>query len=78
MKRWLLKQWHRFTLGRTVTSFPQGYRDSRPGQRAECWYELRSRGARAAVPVGLLEVEVNRRKSDVPRGVVRIVLETCE
>jgi hypothetical protein len=78
MKRWLLKQWHRFTLGRTALHLPGKYRDyAAPGSVGAVAYELRETGRRA-VPVGVVVEVHSRTAADVPRGVVRIVLETCE
>ena len=75
MRRWLLKLWHRFTLGRTarpIESFA-GY----PGTRAALANGLYD-AARLTVPLGIAFEITQRRATDMCRGQVRIVLETCE
>lgn len=76
MIRWLLKQWHRFTLRRTVYAIP-ATTIIVPGSYAAVGLRV-CEAARAAVPAWI-DVEVyHRQAEDVPPGVVRIVLETCE
>jgi hypothetical protein len=76
MKRWLLKQWHRFTLGRTA------HRILADGQSfpGSVWYlaHLIEQATKEGLPVGVTAEVVKRRANDVPPGTVRIVLEVWE
>ena len=75
LKRWLIKQWHRFTLGRTarhVHNF-SGY----PGSRASIANGLYD-AARLTIPIGVAYEITERRATDLAPREVRIVLETCE
>lgn len=76
MKRWLLKLWHRFILGRTARRLPpRNY--CAPGSVAHVGY-LINRAARDELPCSVACEVVTRKANDVDRGSVRIVLETCE
>ncbi len=76
MRKWLLKMWHRLTLGRTArdVAAPALFAPP-PGSLAAVALELEGTAQRV-VPAGV-RVDVCRRiDTSMPFGVVRIVLET--
>jgi|GEM_PF-6058964 len=76
LRGWLLKQWHRFTLGRTTRGLCT-WGDGLPGTASALAFTL-SGVALEAFPVGVAWEVVQRRATDLAPGQVRIVLETCE
>ena len=77
----LLKLWHRFTLGRTarrrgiVVATTCEYRKT--GFRPGMTYTLEFMPGESMV-IGFDTYLARRKATDLPAGVVRIVLETCE
>jgi len=76
LKRWLVKQWHRFTLGRTAR-YVETWGSMQPGTRGAIVMVLAEAAARS-IPVGIVFEIKLREATDLSRGQVRIVLETCE
>jgi hypothetical protein len=75
MRRWLLKQWHRFTLGRTAIAIRA--QEGMGGTKAHIAWELRMTASHC-LPLGVTYEVVARRATDIEMGTVRIVLEISE
>lgn len=79
MRRWLLKQWRRFTLGRTALPITSGPR--LPYHCTGTWAAIASalkEAAETSLSAGVPYEVVERRATDLAPGSVRIVLEVCE
>jgi hypothetical protein len=74
MTRYLLKLWHRFTLGRTACP-DQASAVALQGALVELVLEARIAALRGAL-LGVRCGVFTRKATDLPPGVVRIVLET--
>lgn len=75
MSKWILRLWHRFTLGRTVVTLPGRYRDSAaPGSIGNVAYKVLD-VALLAVPAAVIVTVASRTATDLERGHVRVVLE---
>jgi hypothetical protein len=77
MRRWLLKQWHRFTLGKTARHILPSRWSPGPGSAVHLAHIIKM-AAHDGLPLGIYCEVVTRKATDVDRGTVRIVLETCE
>jgi len=76
MIRWLLRQWHRFTLGRTARQLLRiGY--PHPGSIGYLVLAIEE-GAQRTVPAGVVYEVVYRRDSSLLPAQVRIVIESRE
>lgn len=79
LKERLLIGWHRLILGRTakpITPPLWAVAHYHCGTAYHLAYEI-ARAAREALPVGIAHEIATRHAADVPRGAVRIVLETA-
>lgn len=75
MGRWLLRLWHRFTLGRTAAEFPMGaFNSHHSGSVGDIAYRVRG-AANAAKPVGVRVIVCVRAATDLPSRTFRIVIE---
>lgn len=78
MMRWLLKQWHRLTLGRTVSPFKVARSPYQHTGTLSAVAVALDDAARRSLPLCVTYEVAQRRATDLDMGHVRIVLETGE
>lgn len=75
MFKWVLRLWHRFTLGRTALVLPPTYRNhSAPGSLGDIAFKLFDTCLEAKPASVHCEIAA-RRATDLERGKLRIVIE---